>query len=456
MHNRLQTAVLLGCALTACQSVPTAPDVAQQVVDARAAQVKSRWQHAQPQQLQEDEANPSSIAWWQAWHDAQLNTLIELALANNRDIAKARAAITASRALSVAQRANEKPQFSAGTEPRSNPETTRSYVRIGLQASWESLLFGARANQLALTQIDVQAAQLSADATRFLVTTQVAEHLIHSRGDHKRMKILRQQEQLGAKNLSLISVRIAQGLASASERQIAETQSQIVQVQLAKLAFNILTDDQAIRVLTAQPILPRSAPATWALPTAPLTSVLPMPLAVMRLRPDIALAEQEVFRAGAQLGMARTEMYPHVALAGAIGAYIGGNGSIRLRPELGPVIDIPLFDWGARRAKVTAQEQALESALLSYQQSLQTALGEVELALSKLTLTQNVLQQAKLQTAAAKQVCIQAAQSKRQAQASQIDVNNAAIALGNAKLAQIDAELDYLLAQIALRLALGT
>ena len=456
MRSRLHIAVLLVCVFTGCKSLPTEIDVAQKIVDAKAAQVPLHWQHAAPEQLQIGRAALNSVPWWQPWQDRELNALIELALANSRDIAKARAALVMSKALSLAQRASEKPQIQIGTRSSSNPEGTRTYFRIGLEAQWEALLFGARANQRQIAQVDVRTAELYSEATRFLVTTQVAEHLFHVRADHQRMALLVQQDQLASENLRLIGVRITQGLAIATDQQELMTQKQHVQSQLKKLALDIFSDEQAISLLIAGTPPPPRAQATEALPEVALTSILPMPIAVVRLRPDVALAEQAVYRAGATLGLARTELYPHLALAGAIGAFIGSNGAIHWQPELGPIIDIPLFDGGVRRAKVTAQEQALEIALLGYQQALQVALGEVELALNKEQMSEQSLRQAELQISAAEQILMQVEHASRQAQASLIDVNDATLALNNAKLARVDAEEEALLAQIALRLALGT
>jgi len=50
----------------------------------------------------------------------------------------------------------------------------------------------------------------------------------------------------------------------------------------------------------------------------------------------------------------------------------------------GPVVDIPLFDWGRRAAAAQAQREALDGALLAYRQTVLEAVAEAESALAAL------------------------------------------------------------------------
>ena len=54
-------------------------------------------------------------------------------------------------------------------------------------------------------------------------------------------------------------------------------------------------------------------------------------------------------------------------------------------PLVGPVIDIPLFDWGRRRSQADADEAALDVAIMGYRQSVLEGIADVETALAGLS-----------------------------------------------------------------------
>ena len=64
--------------------------------------------------------------------------------------------------------------------------------------------------------------------------------------------------------------------------------------------------------------------------------------------------------------------------------------------SIGPIIDIPLFDWGMRRAEKESKGEALQAAALAYRKSVLTAVAEVETALTAVE-QQRLREQAALQ-----------------------------------------------------------
>jgi outer membrane protein TolC len=123
-------------------------------------------------------------------------------------------------------------------------------------------------------------------------------------------------------------------------------------------------------------------------PTEPEFTLTQLPADLLRTRPDIQVAEAEVLRAAAVLGLARSALYPRFALSGAFtysynltrSSHVSGDNT----PSFGPVIDIPLWDWGLRRAQVDADEQELDAALLGYHKAVLDGVAEVQGALAAL------------------------------------------------------------------------
>ncbi|MFZ3140669.1 TolC family protein, partial [Polaromonas sp.] len=113
---------------------------------------------------------------------------------------------------------------------------------------------------------------------------------------------------------------------------------------------------------------------------------LAIPAQTLRQRPDVRAAEHRVSAALARVSQADAARYPSFSISGSLGlnaltlGSLTGGGASVVNALLGSV-SVPLFDGGAARAQVRAQEAALEQARISYQATVLTALKDVEDAL---------------------------------------------------------------------------
>jgi outer membrane protein, multidrug efflux system len=108
------------------------------------------------------------------------------------------------------------------------------------------------------------------------------------------------------------------------------------------------------------------------------------PADLLRTRPEIRRAEQRVLKAASAAGEARADLYPRLSLGGVLSAAVAMRGAasgLHTALAAGPVVDMPLFDWGARRALVDARDAELAAALLDYRQSVLDGVTEVQSAL---------------------------------------------------------------------------
>ena len=110
-----------------------------------------------------------------------------------------------------------------------------------------------------------------------------------------------------------------------------------------------------------------------------------MPSALLTRRPDIQRAEQQLVAANAQIGVAKSLLYPQVTISGFAGvgsSTISGSnfGPFGVFSAL-PAITLPIFNMGRLRANVDYNEAIAQEAAVRYQQTLQQALREVSDAL---------------------------------------------------------------------------
>jgi NodT family efflux transporter outer membrane factor (OMF) lipoprotein len=143
-----------------------------------------------------------------------------------------------------------------------------------------------------------------------------------------------------------------------------------------------------LAVLTGQPpgrlhdLLIDSHP----IPVAPITIAVGIPADTLQRRPDIRRAERELAAQTARIGVAEAERYPKIRLSGSIGLETSKLTDLFDGASLfwnhGPRISWNIFDAGAIRNAVNAQEAVQEQALIAYETAVLEALEEVENAMT--------------------------------------------------------------------------
>ncbi|WP_039955895.1 TolC family protein, partial [Xanthomonas graminis] len=187
----------------------------------------------------------------------------------------------------------------------------------------------------------------------------------------------------------------------------------------------------------------------------------PVPADLLRRRPDIAAREAEVLRAAGELGIARADRYPSIGLGGAIHWSTNLLSHRRTATpheiaSLGPLIDIPLFDWGLRQAQAQARGDLLQAAALAYRQCVLEAVAEVQNALTALE-QQRQRALAQQQALQALQQAADAAQARRTlGLGSDLDVATQQAARDQAALELLETQRQRDLDYIALQTALGS
>ena len=113
-------------------------------------------------------------------------------------------------------------------------------------------------------------------------------------------------------------------------------------------------------------------------------------------------AEHRISAALARVAQAEAARYPGFQISGSLGLRALTLGTLSSGASVANAllasVSVPLFDGGAARAQVRAQEAGLEQARVSYQATVLTALKDVEDAL--VSLQGNRERLARLQTAA--------------------------------------------------------
>lgn len=325
--------------------------------------------------------------WWTAFDDPELSRLIDLALADNLDIAQAAARLKQAREALAQAQALRLPSLGVGASAGRNvngplPDTT-SYG-ADLQASWSADLFGGLRRSAEASRANLQAAGFSLADVRTAVAAEVAGDYIDARALKQRIAIANDALRTQDNNLQIARWRSQAGLVSGSDVEQARVQREQTASTIPLLDTAYAAARYRISVLTGQ--APGSADATFApaapIPTGPEVIAAGLPADLVRRRPDVRASERNLAAATAQIGVAEAQLYPQLTLSGQIGpSILSAGGPANWTGGVFAALAQSIFDGGQRRAAVRSQKAAVEQALAAYRSTVLAALEQSENAL---------------------------------------------------------------------------
>ena len=330
--------------------------------------------------------------WWQQLGDAQLTGLIGEALQAHTSMRGARAAVQAARAQRDIQAAGLLPSLDASgsaQRSRSNGSTGNSF-QLGLDASWEPDLFGRITSSVRASDADLLAAEAGVPAAQVALAAEVAVNYINLRSQQQRLSIAERNLAAQRETAQITQWRVQAGLANSLAEQQARTIVEQTAAQLPALQAGMAQSRHALAVLTGRPpaALDQALAATAPVPQPPADLALAFPADTLRQRPDVRQAEQRVRAAWERVAQAEAQRLPSLRIGGTLGlraltlgALTGGGATAA---SLLAGVSLPVFDGGALRAQVRAQQAALEQARAGYEGAVLGALQDVEDALAAL------------------------------------------------------------------------
>jgi outer membrane protein, multidrug efflux system len=420
--------------------------------------VPARWQHA----VAADPARPTDLhGWWHAFADPGLDALVDRALANNLDVAQAVERLRAVRTLHERAHARYLPALNARTDDVIDPDASASFFVAGFDASWELGLFGRAEGTRRESQGALDAGVADLNAARVTLVAEVVREWIDLRTAQQQEQLLQRISRQRRHAWELQRTR--QRLQLAAPGAVDQAQAAWAQAEAALAAPRQAIDasTQRLAVLLRQnhpdPVwLQAGTPpelGAWRLDGTPAE--------LLRTRPEIARAEADVLRTAGELALTHADLFPSIGLGASMvwATDINNNHRFSTTPNgiasVGPVIDIPLFDWGMRLAAMHAKAHELKASVLAYRQAVLQGVAEVETALGSLQQQRQREQQDTLAWQA-----LQRADQAMQVRAglqlgSPLDRVESQVAADQAALELADARAARSLAYVALFKALG-
>lgn len=407
-------------------------------------------------------ASPSDLqGWWHAFNDVQLDALVDRALANNLDVAQAVERMLATRALLRRENSQYLPSLIARTDDAIDPDAHASYFVAGFDATWEFGFFGRREGSRRQAQGAMDASVADLRSARVSLVAEVVRNWIELRTAQKQEKLLSQISQAHLRNWQLLAIRQRLQLAAPAEVDRAHAASAAADAALAEPRQAITASAQKLAVLIGQ----NQPDAAWLVPGAQPQlgdfALVAAPLDLLRTRPEIARAQADVLTSAGDLALTHADMFPSIGLGSSLvwAATINHTSHRSKTPggifSVGPLLNIPLVDWGMRIAATHAKTHELQATVLAYRQAVLQGITEVQTALDTLQ-QQQLREQANVSAWQATQRVNLAVQSRVQLHLnSPLDQIESEMATDQAEAQLVNARAEHSLAYVALFKALG-
>ena len=351
----------------------------------------------------------SQTGWRDFFVDERLRQVIELGLAENRELRIAAGNVLQARSQLRVQRADLLPTVSAtgsatytnnafsagggtsgtgtGSVGSSSSDLDIYSVGAGL-SSFELDLFGRIRNLTRAAQEQVFASQEAQRATRISLVAEIATAWLTMASDAEQLRLSRETRDAYAKTLELTRAQFRIGVGSELEVSQAETNYQGAVNDIAALEAAVAVDQNALNLLAGTTV-PRAL-LPEGLPEAPvMRRDLPVGLSsqVLLSRPDVLRAEHLLIAEHANIGAARAAFFPTISLTGALSTLsLGLSGLFKdgsYTYNVAPTASLPLFDGGTRQGNLDYAKASREVAVATYEQAIQTAFQEVSDGLAR-------------------------------------------------------------------------
>lgn len=335
-----------------------------------------------------------SKRWWEDFGDERLNLAIKNALKNNLDLALALNNIEIARVNLGLSRLEFAPNLSAsGVATRANnlPKAPNlnddSSYQVGLNLSFELDLWGRIRNAVRAKRASYEGSIYDAQIARLSVATNTAiayftlasleeqrQILADSVATYERTLALRAR-QLKAGEIDALTYNQANFALNSAKTQLLNVQDSYEKAQTALHLLcgsgydDILRTKFSTHKLAKIPELPSGVPSTYLL-----------------MRPDVALAAQNLLASNALVGSARANYFPKISLTSS-----GGYASMDFNRlmissastwSLAGSFAMPLIDFGRTKSAVEIANLNQNASFIAYDNALKNAFAEVANALN--------------------------------------------------------------------------
>jgi multidrug efflux system outer membrane protein len=345
------------------------------------------------------EAAQIDVMWWKSFNDPHLEKLVNVGIEANKSIDQAVARLKESRAGRRATQFELAPiapingavlrTKQSASNPFDSPflgQPNDSYT-VGFDATWELDIYGRVRRSVESAEATEMARSEDLKDAINLVLAEISRNYFELRGIQSRLAVARHNAENQAETVRITSALLSAGQATELDTARANSQYKTTKSTIPALEAEERAAMHRIATLCGE------QPGTFV---SDLSVVVPLPIysgpvkidspaELLRRRPDIRGSEANLAAATANIGVAVGDLFPRVTFLGSLGfgatsySDLGSSGTDTY--TFGPQISWPALDLGRVYNRIKSRQASAEGALAAYEQTVLSALEDVESAL---------------------------------------------------------------------------
>ena len=342
-------------------------------------------------QLSTSNDSTINLKWWELFNDPELDTLIRIALAQNKDVRIAASRIEQARAVLGFSKANQYPVigYNAGASTGNFSGTQKfSDVSNNFFASanlqWEIDFWAKYRSLTEASRADLLATEYAKRSIEIAIISDVAYTYFLLLDYIERLAIAERTLLSRQSTTELFKLRYEKGIIPELDLNQAQIQEAIAAATVPEYQRAVAQTRNALQVLLGRNPQPMAINSSLIAQQIPPEIPTGIPSSILDRRPDILQAEQYIVEQNAYISYAQALRLPSISLtgmAGSAGADLtafttGGLGWSAAGGLFGPI-----FNFGKNKKRVEIERIKTEEAVIQYESVVLQAFREVEDAL---------------------------------------------------------------------------
>jgi NodT family efflux transporter outer membrane factor (OMF) lipoprotein len=360
------------------------------------------WSERSP--LESEQAGAQLQQWWTLFDDSVLEGLVEQAAQANLDAQAAIMRVAESRAardLTAGEYSPRADAIASYSRLRDSEHTRFAYPGVptdpydlhsaGFDTSWEIDLFGQIKRSVESSQASLEASIDDYHDVLRTLFAEVARNYVELRTTQARIQYALKNIESQKETVRLAEGRFQAGLSP--ELDVAQAKLNLANTEAEVPALRQVEIQTINRIAVLLGQYPQSLKADLRMeepiPMPPEIRALGIPADLLRRRPDIRRAERQLAAQTARIGVATADLYPAFSLTGTFSFQAEDLGDVGRRGSrtysFGPGFRWYLLGGNRVFSNIRREEAVTEQARLHYEQTVLSAVEEVENGLASFT-----------------------------------------------------------------------
>lgn len=346
--------------------------------------------------------------WWNLFNDPMLNTIIEATLDNNLSLESANANVRAAFALYSGEQTNDNlagrfdASYNDGERLISgviDEQTRIKFINAGANLNINLDVFGKLKRAQNAAKADALAAEFAMLDLRVSLVAQAALRYSDYLNALMRINVAERSIASLERTRAFVATRTEEGLSSQFDLSRVDSDLYGLRALVPEQTATAERARQALFVLTGRSMDIAISPdrdLNTSFPSLEHPVAIGDPQNLLRQRPDVHEAEQELIASTARTGVAVANLYPDISISGFLGFITNDSLDFNRNTKawtVAPTLSWNIFDFQPARTGIQIATARQEASLANFKERVLIALSEAEVALSnyKASQTQRAL-----------------------------------------------------------------